>query len=432
MFATSNDMIATMSEILFPKPTPVDPMPLDAWLKRTDRAESGREAFFQGRDLEYKVFQDAVTSLNQDVIGGGTMIFQGAPGAGKTALMGECMEAVRQHSTLDNPWVAASISPGTLKYPKNVVGLLIRATNQENERLLEGVTDSRSRLLKQALHQGQKLIHEIQNRDISIQGITVGSKDQSNSASGLFIHAYSLLKNYRIVVFIDEAQNVKKHEATEDILDCLHRDTQGIPLVTAFFGLSDVETILSECGLSRLPRDRVKTLGVLSHKETVSAIQRVFTAYKFNGTSKNHDEWVEALATLSQGWPQHINSVSVAAGQIIRENHGNMKEELLPEVLERGKKLKNAYYVSRLKRCSEEPIVYQNLAFEASKVSDGILSRSSLRKLVEPLLEHPTTFDDFLSNALHAGILMETEELPKHYQIPVPSLGDYLQALPLK
>ncbi|MCY4051894.1 MAG: ATP-binding protein [Gammaproteobacteria bacterium] len=420
-----------MNKILFPKPAPVSPMPLDKWLKRTDRAESGREAFFQGRDLEYKVFQDAVISLDQGVIGGGTMIFQGAPGAGKTALMGECMEAIRQHSTLDNPWIPVSISPGTLKYPKSVVELLISATNRENERLLEGVTDSHSRLLKKALHQGQKLIQEIQSRDVSVQSITVGEKDQSESAAELFVHASSLLKDYHIVVFVDEAQNVKKHETTEDILNCLHRDTQGIPLLTAFFGLSDVEDVLHECGLSRLPRNRVKTLGVLSHEESVSAIQSVFTAYDFKGSSKDQVEWLEALATLSQGWPQHINSVSVAVGEIIHKNYGNLKKELLPEVLELGKKLKNAYYVSRLKRCSEEPFVYQNLAFEMGQMPNGTISRSRLRKLIEPLLEHPTTFDDFLLNALHAGVLMEAEELPKYYQIPIPSLGDYLQALSL-
>ncbi len=39
------------------------------------------------------------------------MIFQGAPGAGKIALMQECMGAVRQHSTFDDQWVAVSIDP---------------------------------------------------------------------------------------------------------------------------------------------------------------------------------------------------------------------------------------------------------------------------------------------------------------------------------
>ncbi|MCY4313269.1 MAG: hypothetical protein OXD44_06175 [Gammaproteobacteria bacterium] len=51
-------------------------------------------------------------SLNDGHIGDGTMIFQGAPGAGKTALMGECMETVRLHSSLDKPWVAVLIPPG--------------------------------------------------------------------------------------------------------------------------------------------------------------------------------------------------------------------------------------------------------------------------------------------------------------------------------
>lgn len=66
------------------------------------------------------------------------------------------------------------------------------------------------------------------------------------------------------------------------------------------------------------------------------------------------------------------------------------------------------------------------LAIEASKVPNGALSRSRLRNLVGPLLERPQAFDDFLSNALHAGVLMETEELPKYYQIPIPAFGELL------
>ncbi len=42
-----------MNDKLFPKPQPADPMPLDLWLDRTDRAESGREPFFSGREAEY-------------------------------------------------------------------------------------------------------------------------------------------------------------------------------------------------------------------------------------------------------------------------------------------------------------------------------------------------------------------------------------------
>jgi len=63
-----------MSQESFPKPSPADPMPLEKWLRRTDRSESGRDAFFRGRDEEYGVFRDSVLSLDDGVIGRGTMI----------------------------------------------------------------------------------------------------------------------------------------------------------------------------------------------------------------------------------------------------------------------------------------------------------------------------------------------------------------------
>ena len=55
------------------------------------------------------------------------MIYQGAPGAGKAALMHECMEAVRRQSTIDDPWVAVTIMPETQKTwrPTGLWGLKI-------------------------------------------------------------------------------------------------------------------------------------------------------------------------------------------------------------------------------------------------------------------------------------------------------------------
>jgi len=114
-----------MNSILFPKPPPADPLPLDIWLDRTDRAEVGREPFFRGRDAEYETFRHTVKSLNAVQIGGGTMVVQGAPGAVKTALMMECMEAVRQHSTPEDPWVAVAVEANTLNSATGVVRIMI-------------------------------------------------------------------------------------------------------------------------------------------------------------------------------------------------------------------------------------------------------------------------------------------------------------------
>ena len=69
-----------MNQNLFPKPPPATPLPEDVWLNQTDRAEVGRESFFSGRAAEYEVFRKSVSSLASGRVGGGTMIFQGAPG----------------------------------------------------------------------------------------------------------------------------------------------------------------------------------------------------------------------------------------------------------------------------------------------------------------------------------------------------------------
>ncbi len=424
-----------MNQNPFPKPPPAEPFPLREWLKLTDRAEVGRQPFFRGRDSEYKVFRDAASSLREGHIGGGTMIFKGAPGAGKTALMAECMEAVRLHSTPDEPWVAVDINPENLESSVEVVKLIVEAVNAENERLSETLSGAGAKKLKGILEAGRKMQQQLSQRGFGVAAISIGGKpkhDQGEKvySQRVFQSAAELLKNYRIVVFVDEAQTIPVSNKTKGVVRCLNKPPARIPLVSAFFGLSDTEKVLDDCGLSRPPRGRVVVLGALSNEDAACAVQSIFDAYRFTGSAQTM--WVNALAELSQGWPQHVNSVSVAAGRVICDHGGSINEDLLVQAITLGQKLKEDYYARRLSACSQDPFIYQQLALMENEISDGIFSLSRLRGLVAPVLDDATTFDDFLNNALHAGILMEIENPPKYYRLPIPSLGDYLRSLPDK
>ncbi|MCY4147969.1 MAG: hypothetical protein OXF73_01180, partial [Gammaproteobacteria bacterium] len=243
----------------------------------------------------------------------------------------------------------------------------------------------------------------------------------------LFRDAAPLFKDIRMVIFIDEAQNTPVSESTKAAMDCLHRDTKGIPLIAAFFGLSDTKSVLRQCGLSRFARGRVITLDTLSHEETTSAIQSVFNAYNLGIPSKTQAAWADELSMLSQGWPQHIKCVSVAAASFIRDHEGRVEENMLAEILQHGQELKEDYYSFRLEACSEDTVVYEQIALAASEMPNGVLSRTYLRKITASFLkESKTTFDDFLTNALHAGVLIELNKPPKHYRIPIPSFGNFL------
>ena len=423
-----------MKQSPFPKPPPADPLPLEVWLDRTDRAEVGREPFFRGRDREFDVFRKAANSLHAGQTGGNTMIFQGAPGAGKSALMGECMEVVRRHSTPEAPWVAVSVNPGSLQSPVYVVEAMVSAANAESERLRQITSGSvATKTLGNLLNLARKLYRELARRGGGAFGLSVGGRRNGSVTTGQVLHnAAPLLKNFHLVVFVDEAQNTPAKDTTRDVLDCLHRASRGIPLVVAFFGLSDTQDVLRQCGLSRFARGRVVNLEPLAYEDAACAIRDAFVAYDFAGTPEDRAVWVERLAELSQGWPQHINSVSVAASSIIRDNDCRIDAGRLDSAVASAEEYKREYYAGRLAAGSQDPAFYKQLALAAEGRANGNLPRAELRRLAAPVLENSALdFDDLLTDALHAGLLSPIQELPYHYRIPIPSFADYLRALPV-
>lgn len=429
----SENGIVGMSGRPFPKPPPAAPLPLEEWLDQADRSEAGREAFFRGRDAEFDIFRRAVGSLHDGRVGGGTMVFQGAPGAGKSALMAECMEAVRAHSTPDDPWVAVAIKPETLRSSADVVMLLVEAANAESERLSKTVSGTVAGRLGHLLDAGRKLYGELSGRGIGIAGISVGGKPEAGSgreadmvSERAFRNAAPLLENLRLVVLVDEAQNVPAESTTQGVMDCLHDPPGGIPLVTVFFGLSDTQHALRRCGLSRFASGRVVNLGPLQEDDAACAIRSVFDAYGFTGTPEDLSAWVGNLAELSQGWPQHINRVAVAASRVVLINGGRIVAACLDEAMTAAMEYKNEYYAGRLAAGSRPPWVYRQMALVAEE-KGGVLPYDDLRQFLSE-----ETLDDFLTNALRAGLLAQTKDLPYHYRIPIPSFGDYLRMLPVK
>ena len=421
-----------MNQGPFPKPLPADPLPLETWLRRADRSEAGREAFFRGRDAEYGVYRSAITSLSEGMVGGGTMVFQGAPGAGKSALMEECMEAVRHHSTPKVPWVAVSVNPGSLRFPDRVVRAMVNAANAESVRLRNRASGAAARVLGDLLDMGRQILQEIPDRGLSVGGVSWSKREKEMSAEGLFEHAGHMLGGFHIAVFVDEAQNTPVERMTRDVLDCLHRDAQGIPLVAAFFGLSDTRDVLRQCGLSRFADERVVNLEPLADDDASCAIQSVFDAYDFTGMPEDRAAWVDSLAELSQGWPQHINRVAVAAARVIRDHGGRIERHLLEMALEHGRARMDAYYAGRLAAGSSRAWVYRGLALAAEE-NGGQLSYDGIESLTETVRgKTGETIDSFLTDALHAGLLAPAGNLPDQYRIPIPSFGDYLRALPVE
>ena len=161
------------------------------------------------------------------------------------------------------------------------------------------------------------------------------------------------------------------------------------------------------------------------------ALLRMLDAY-YSGTDEVKELWANTLAKLSQGWPQHINCVGVEAGMVLRSNEGRMERNLLELALEKGNEGKNDYYAERLASGTLDPEFYKQIALESARHPNGVLPRKELRRLIMPAYQNSQeSFNELLANALRAGLLAPVTTFPHHYQIPIPSLDDYLRALPV-
>ncbi|MCY4218125.1 MAG: hypothetical protein OXE56_02480 [Gammaproteobacteria bacterium] len=335
--------------------------------------------------------------------------------------------------------MAVPVEADTLNSACAVVKIMIEEAKREQERLLARFPGRVSRNMEKLKDIGKKLLEDITKRayTISTAGVDLTLHGQSKNILNLknipaelvFRDVAPLFENIRLVVFIDEAQNIPIGIPTNGVMSFLHRNTQGIPLITAFFGLSDTENRLSKCGLSRPPDERVVNLGLLTHEEAFEAINRVLASYNFTNSLENSEIWINRLAQLSQGWPQHINRVSVAACRVIAKHEGIINKKLLELAIKKGKKSKQNYYDMIIRRCSAQPWVYKKLAQIANN-RDGFLSLDDILQIAQyARTKKGTPVDDFLADVLHAGVLIETRHPPSRYQITIPSLGDYLQSL---
>ena len=277
----------------FRRPPPPPPPPLEDWLLRRDRADGYREPFFAGREAEFGAFQEAAQGLEKGFIGGETLVFQGAPGAGKSALMQECAAAVKAHSTLDDTWVAVAILPSVLEYPAGTAEEISLAVERERERLA-AAQSRRDGTLEKARQRTRGTIQGVKERGGGILGVRVGARAAREriDVRAAFRQIENVCRGTRVVLFMDEAQILP--EGAKAVLDALHRGQAGIALLPVLFGLGDTAAVLAKRGISRPPSKRLVELSALRLEEARESLLMVFDAYGVHGRTR--EEWLHALA----------------------------------------------------------------------------------------------------------------------------------------
>ncbi len=355
--------------------------------------DRGPAEYFHGRQEIIDTFTRALKRYCEKKRGT-TFLIQGAPGAGKTALLDKLRLAAE-----DQKWKTAEIGPAALWDVKALResipdrNILKRLSGKVNAGLPEGGS------------------------------IEISMKDSVETIK-------KVLKSGRkpLLLVLDEAQHLgiegvvpnEMRGVVTGVLDEIHNGKLGRPVVLLAAGLGTTESAFDSLGISRFARNCIVGLGPLDRESERAAIRDWIV--KEGAAKGNPDPWIDAIAKETHGWPQHIISYIEPAVRYLESNNHQMTGEGLRIVLEKGAEFRLQYYRQRARGIPMEQ--RQSIA---KAVDDIPLGETKTYKEIMGVLmqEYDEQFADNLFNkALKKGIIDERDD--GDYGIPIPSMQTWL------
>ncbi len=355
--------------------------------------DCGAAKHFRGREWILCNFEELLTRATQ-ARSGTTFLIQGAPGAGKTALVAECEKRARYSG-----WGVVEIGVDAFWDPHELREDLGLGTDSE-------VTEKPTQ--------------------IEMEGV---SKREVRSSQ----HRHSVLNILRerrdpLLLKLDEAQVLgdtdvppSEYKATTiKVLDFIHNGKLQRPVILLAAGLGTTLNSFQSFGIARFSTKCRVELGALS-KEAERAVIKDWLK-KDGGAKGDPTAWIDAIAKETHGWPHHILSyVEPAAGQL-KADDGTMTTDGLSTILEAGRNARLAYYRERSYGLPEEERQSLIKAFSDASIGESVTRSEIVFSLTQDF--GPDKAEELFYQALDKGLL---DEHDGRYVIPIPSMHSWLK-----
>ena len=378
-------------------PPPSRPSPKTPDAGKSSPPPTGRDrgpaAFFHGRKAIISSFETALSdtiTLNA----GTTFLIQGAPGAGKTALLDVLSAEAR-----DQGWKVASIKIKDLYDPISMAQSLGESYVMDKQ---------------YAANVGIRGFGGGYSRNVAGYSSVDGLLKEGAPEKGLIL----VLDEAQYLINLNETPS-EKHVA-RDTLDVIHNGRIGRPVILLAAGLGTTQSALNSLGISRFVRDCTVGLGALGEESEWAVIRDWLT--KDGGAKGDPAPWIHAIAQQTHGWPQHIISYVDPAVAYLKSNNHRMTDDGLQIVLEKGAEHRIQYYRQRARGIDKRKRqvlakTFNNVPLGETMEIDDI--KSSLNQ------EYSKEEADYLFNkALEKGIIDERDD--GDYGIPIPSMQTWL------
>ena len=355
--------------------------------------DRGPAAFFHGRESIRSRF-DTVLSESTALNAGTTFLIQGAPGAGKTALLD-----VLSHQAEPKGWTVVKIGLQDLYTPASMAQSLGTTYTIDKE---------------YALQVGVQFLG----------GGLVGRISGHVSPREILRH---LAPETGLILVLDEVQRMNKipdeserHTIAGDTLEMIHNGTLGKPVMLLTAGLSTSETALSSLGVSRFDRKCTVKLGGLD-KESESAVIRDWLT-QAGGVVEDPTPWIESISEQTHGWPQHIISYVKPAEEYLNSNNHRMTDKGLESVLKQGAEARKDYYTKRVRGIDRKKRVSLARIFANVPLGETMKREDIISALTKEYSEEES--GKLFKDALERGIVDERDD--GDYGVPIPSFHTWL------
>ena len=401
-----------------------------------------REAtpYFGGRADEIGLVERALNRIRErarenrlNPAGGETILFQGAPGAGKSALLHHLVRG----------WESAG--------PEAPVLVYTTASHYASEgalarRVAKAVDPTLAAQFRRSVTTHSSTTASLRG---GVPGLATGGASTETSrqeAEGPAEPALddvmeAVSKSRRtIVLVLDEAQVLESFDAdaTRPLITGLHTGSHGGPMLPVFAGLAHSHSVLQDCGISRFSRGHDRTLAALSLDEAAETVQMMLAGCRVRGNLETKRQWAQTLANESCGWPQHLHvAMQALASELLAASTPGQLEGVDSgfgvAVLRESALARDEYYERRI----DEPLAgaRQLVAEIFRRIGDGAVRDDALghiRAAARPGSgSHalPRDHDEamLLDRMIRRGLLQLTPK--KMLACPIPSLRDYIERM---